>query len=121
MQTKIDPQKNNPGKLSVRTSKGKEFFLPGQIVRLEAKSNYTRIYFTNRFSLVTARVLKDFELLLIPLGFVRTHRSHLLNKQYILQVLSNGTIIMIDNSTAEISKRRKAAVLRSLQVLTVRA
>ena len=43
MQAKINLQIDNPGKLSLHTNKGREFFLPGQIIRLEAKSNYTKI------------------------------------------------------------------------------
>jgi two-component system, LytTR family, response regulator len=121
MQTNINHIIKHPGKLSLHTNKGKEFFLPGQIIRLEAKSNYTKIYFTNRLSIVTAKVLKEFEPLLMPMGFVRTHRSHLVNKQYIQQVCNNGSIIMKDSSTAEISKRRKTAVLKTLQILTARA
>lgn len=104
-----------PSRLSLHTNKGKQFFLPGQIVRLEAKSNYTKIYFINHFSLTTPKVLKKFEPLLMPWGFLRTHRSHLVNKKYILQVC-NGTVIMNDLSTAEISKRRKAAVIKDLQI-----
>jgi len=121
MQTKINSQSNNSGKLSLHTNRGKEFFLPGQIIRLEAKSNYTKIYFTNHFSLVTAKVLKEFEPLLMPSGFVRTHRSHMVNKHYILQVRSDGIIVMNDCSIAEISKRRKTAVLKALEILTARA
>ena len=121
MQTTINQHINNPDKLRLQTKRGKEFFLPGQIIRLEAQSNYTKIYFADHYSLLTAKVLKEFEPLLTPLGFVRTHRSHLVNKQYIWRVCNNGTIIMNDSSVAEISKRRKAAVLKALQVLAFRA
>ncbi|MBC7890283.1 MAG: LytTR family transcriptional regulator [Ferruginibacter sp.] len=121
MQTKTKQLINTPGKLSLQTNNGKAFFLPGQIIRLQAQSNYTKIYFADHYSLLTAKVLKEFEPLLMPLGFVRTHRSHLVNKQYIRRVCSNGTIIMNDSSTVEISKRRKTAILKALQIITVRA
>ncbi len=121
MQTINHQQTNSPGKLCLQTNEGRAFFLPGQIIRLEARSNYTKIFFTNHLSMVTAKVLKDFEPLLIPSGFIRTHRSHLVNKQYIQQVCSNGIIIMNDQSIADISKRRKATVLKDLQLFTARA
>jgi two-component system, LytTR family, response regulator len=113
-------QKNNDHPIKLPTNKGTEFFLPAQIIRLEAKSNYTKIFFTNHLSIITAKVLKEFEPQLMPLGFVRTHRSHLVNKQYIQEVCNNGSIIMNDHSTAEISKRRRAAVFNVLQILKVR-
>ncbi len=121
MKANISQQINNSGKLSLPTNNGKAVFLPGQIIRLEARSNYTKIFFTNHLSMLTAKVLKDFEPLLIPSGFIRTHRSHLVNKKYIQQVCSNGTLIMNDQSIADISKRRKAAVLKALQLFTARA
>lgn len=121
MKTNTRKQIKSPVKLSLATNNGKELFLPGQIIRLEAKSNYTRIFFTNHISMLTAKVLKDFETLLIPSGFIRTHRSHLVNKQYIQQVCGNSTIIMNDQSIADISKRRKTTVLKALQLFTCRA
>lgn len=116
METPLKKQPNNQGKLILSTSKGMVYFLPEQIIRLQAKSNYTRIYFTDHFSLLTAKVLKEFEPLLMPAGFLRTHKSHLVNRQYITMVCNNGTLIMNDHSTAGISKRRKAAILKSLKI-----
>lgn len=114
MQINHNQQIDSPGKLNLQTNDGRASFLPGQIIRLEARSNYTKIFFTNHLSILTAKVLKHFEPLLIPSGFIRTHRSHLINKQYIQRVCSNGTIIMNDQSVADISKRRKATVLKAL-------
>lgn len=108
----------NPASLTLYTRVGREIFLPGQIIRLEAKGNYTKVYFTDRFSVLVSRVLKDFVPLLVPMGFVRTHRSHLVNKKYIAQVCNNNLIIMNDNSTADISKRKKASVFSALQLDT---
>ncbi|HXR81722.1 MAG TPA: LytTR family DNA-binding domain-containing protein, partial [Saprospiraceae bacterium] len=67
-------------RLTVATTEGTFFFQPGEIVRLEASSNYTYIHFTNRAKLFTARVLKDFASHLEPMGFIRTHRTHLVNR-----------------------------------------
>jgi two-component system LytT family response regulator len=101
-------------KLAVSTSKGMYLFSPAEILRLEASSNYTYIYFTNKTKLLAAKVLKDFEELLEPFGFVRTHRTHLVNKQHILCV-TEGNIIMKDASVAEISRRMKSGVMKVLK------
>ncbi|CAN5771695.1 hypothetical protein BH11BAC3_BH11BAC3_05090 [soil metagenome] len=113
MQT-INQRINHDGHLSLQTSDGKSFFLPEQIVRLEASSNYTKIFFVNRPSMLFAKVLKDFELPLVPLGFLRTHRSHLINKKFIHTINNMGEIIMEDDSVAIISRRRKDSVVKSL-------
>ncbi|MGC4104133.1 LytR/AlgR family response regulator transcription factor [Ferruginibacter sp.] len=112
MQT-TDITANN--KLVFKTSNGIFFFSPDEIVRLEANSSYTNIYFSNKKKLVAARVLKEFEQLLKPFGFVRTHRTHLVNRQHILCVTREGNIIMKDASVAEISRRMKSGVLQELQ------
>jgi len=102
-------------RLILATSAGTYYFLPEQIVRMKSSSNYTNIYFTNRKPLLTAKVLKEFESELVPFGFLRTHKSHLVNKKYIAHVASDGNIIMNDDSTAEISRRKKPEVLRLLK------
>jgi two-component system, LytTR family, response regulator len=108
-------QTNNHTTINLHTNKGIHFFLPDQIVRLEAKSNYTKIFFSNQLPMLLARVLKDFEPSLLPLGFVRTHRSHLVNKTRIVRIDGDGTIFMDDLSIAEISRRKRTEVLRQLQ------
>lgn len=102
-------------RIAVATGKGMHFFAPAEIVRLEASSNYTNIYFTNHTRVLTAKVLKDFAKVLEPFGFLRTHRSHLVNRQHILSVDMDGNIMMQDSSTAEISRRMKRQVMKALK------
>jgi two-component system, LytTR family, response regulator len=85
-----------------------------QIVRLKASSNYTEIYLSNKKKIVTAKVLKMFALQLEALGFVRIHRSHLVNKKHIRCIQANGTIQMNDDSCAGISRRMKAGALKAI-------
>ncbi len=106
---------SSPFTITLATSKGHYFFNPAEIVRLEASSNYTRIFFTNNTKLLCAKVLKEFVEMLEPFGFLRTHRTHLVNRIHILCVTPEGNIIMKDKSVAEISRRMKSSVMRSLK------
>lgn len=108
-------QTNNKNILNLYKLNGGNSFQPDNVIRLEAKSNYTKIYFNNSYSLTVARVLKEFESLLVPLGFIRTHRSHLVNKQHVLQVCQKGTAIIGSNFTVEISKRKRTSVMAALK------
>jgi len=101
--------------ITINTSQGQYFFSPEEIVRLEASSNYTNIYFSNKKKMITAKVLKEFVQMLEPFGFVRTHRTHLVNRQHILCVTPDNNIIMKDASVAEISRRMKSSVMRTLK------
>lgn len=90
---------------------GTHFFQPDQIIRLEADSNYANIFFNNHKLILMAKVLRDYQKLLEPFGFIRAHRSHLINRQHISEVDIKGDIIMDDQSKAGISRRKRREVL----------
>lgn len=102
-------------KITVNTQEGAYFFNPEEIVRLEASSNYTYMYFTNRKPMLIAKVLGLYEDILTEFGFLRTHRSHLVNTRHILFIDGRGNIIMQDTSRAEVSRRKKKEVMKELR------
>lgn len=81
-----------------------------QIIRLEADSNYTYIYLVNHKKLIMAKVLSAYETLLAPLGFIRVHRSHLVNPLYVQTMRMTGEVVMADDSRVEVSRRKKKMV-----------
>ena len=89
--------------------RGKKTFRahPAEIIRLQAISNYTRVFFTDHPPLLMAKVLRAYDVLLRPHGFVRTHRSHLVNAQYVIEFDQNKILQMADDSKAEVSRRKK--------------
>jgi two-component system, LytTR family, response regulator len=90
--------------------------LPVQIIRIEALSNYSKLYFINRKTLVTARVLNLYEAQLQDAGFIRTLRSHLVNKHHIAAIQEDGSFVMADAFIASISKRKTKTVMAFLRV-----
>ena len=102
-------------KLAISSSDGVFFFNPNQIIRLEAESNYTRFFFTDKRPLIVAKTLGEYEELLSPHGFLRTHRTHLVNRKYVQSFQPEGYLLMKDNSKVEISRRRKEEVLETLR------
>lgn len=102
-------------RLAISSSDGMFFFNPSQIIRLEAESNYTRFFFTDKKPLIVAKTLGEYEELLAPHGFLRTHRTHLVNRFYVQSFLPEGFLLMKDNTKVEISRRRKEEVLSSLR------
>jgi two-component system LytT family response regulator len=90
------------------------FFSPDQIIRLEAASNYTYVHFMNHTPILMAKVLHQYEQLLKPFGFIRTHKSHLVNIIYIAEFHHNGMVLMRDDSKAEVSRRKKHDVFKAL-------
>ena len=96
--------------ISISLKEAIQFFHPDEIIRLEADSNYTRIHFTNRKPLLVARVLKSFIPSLESRGFIRTHRTHLINVKHIRTLTHQGHLVMSDASHAEISRSRRKEV-----------
>lgn len=84
------------------------------IIRIEASSSYSRIYFTNGQKLVSAKVLRWFEQRLPSQLFVRIHRTHLVNKNFISRYVngSGGAIGLANGEWIGVSKRKKANFLR---------
>lgn len=102
-------------RLVLTTNSGTFYFSPEQIVRMESCSSYTNIFFTDRKPILASKVLKEFEEALEPFGFLRTHRSHLVNRKYITRIANDGNIVMEDLSKAELSRRKKSEILKLLR------
>lgn len=101
-------------KLALPTLQGTFFYKPEQIIRLEGEGNYTRFSFTDGHSLLVAYTLKNYEVMLTAQGFLRVHKSHLVNAAHVKSYKDNA-LVMADQSTVEISRRRKEDVLEALK------
>lgn len=102
-------------KLAVSTIDGCFFFSTDEIIRLEAEGSYTRVLFTDRKPLLISRTLKDYEELLEGHGFIRIHKSHLVNSLYVTAIDSQGHAVLSDGSQVEVSRRRKGEVIEILK------
>jgi two-component system LytT family response regulator len=102
-------------RLALPTNEGTYFFQPAEIIRLEGESNYTRFIFAGRKPLLTSKTLKEYEEILAIHGFIRTHKSHLVNKQHVINFTADGFLVMNDQSKVEISRRRKEEVMNHLK------
>jgi len=107
----ITARRKEDFKLALATTAGTFFYQPEEIIRLEAESNYTRFFFTHQKPLLTSRTLREYEEILIDYGFIRTHKSHLINKKHVEKITPEGVIVMVDQSIVEISRRRKEEVM----------
>jgi two-component system, LytTR family, response regulator len=107
-------QNTTTQQLIVRLSEGVFYIDVQNIIRLEALSNYTRIYFSNRSPLLSACVLKMYDEQLQSCGFIRLHRSHLVNRQHISSISKNGIVNLSEGSRIFLSRRKKPDVMKVL-------
>ena len=107
------------------SSKNKRLALPGitdikyveveDIIRLEADRNYTRFYFADKKEFLASKTLKEYEEMLDGCGFLRIHRTHLINSRYIKEYERDGTLILKDDSKVEVARRKKEQFLKFLK------
>jgi two-component system, LytTR family, response regulator len=105
----------NDFKLALPTLQGTFFFKPDEITRLEGESNYTRFFFSNGKTLLTSKTLKEYEEILEGYGFIRTHKSHIVNKLHIVNYSGDGILTLSDNSKVEVSRRRREEVSNKIK------
>lgn len=84
------------------------------IVNCESDKNYTTFYFINAPKLVVSTNLKEYEAILSPYNFFRTHQSHLINMAYFdhfIKTEGGNTIVMKNKTTIPLSVRKKEEFL----------
>ena len=111
----MQPMEIQKQKLSFFSGKKKFLVQPKEIVRLEAISNYTRVYFTDHQPVVMAKVLRAYDKLLFQYGFIRPHHSHLVNLRYVDSLDEKGIVHMRDTSSVETSRRKRSHFRRNLK------
>jgi two-component system, LytTR family, response regulator len=78
-----------------------------QILYLEGDINYTHFYFQFRKRTVIAHSLKYFEADLLPRGFLRIHRSHIVNSRFVKSAnLLENTLTLVDGTVLRVARRR---------------
>lgn len=102
-------------RLAIPTNTGMYFYSPDEIIRLEGESNYTRLFFTDKKPLLVSKTLKEYDEILADHGFIRVHKSHLVNKKYVINYTTDGLLVLTDQSKVEISRRRRDEVIAALK------
>src|SRR5258705_11729777 len=87
------------------------------IVRIQSISNYSKLFFRDGRTLVVAKLLRWFEQQLQARDFVRVHRTHLVNRDYICQYRADkgGSKLELTNGEKVDVSRRKAGFLKLLK------
>ena len=105
----------NEFRLALPTKEGVHFLMPQEIIRCEAVGNYTKFFIEKGRTYMISKTLGDYDTLLSPHNFIRTHKSHLVNKKFISFIDHDGFAVLKDNSKVEVSRRRKEDVMSALK------
>ena len=107
----------NP-RIGLPTNDRIEFVEVRNIIRCQGESNYTHLFFDNRKPLLVAKTLVEFEELLQEHGFLRVHKTHMVNLNHVTAYIRNdgGRIVLSNGDEVAISRRRKELVLERMQI-----
>jgi two-component system LytT family response regulator len=94
-------------RLALASSEGTSFVSPSDIIRCEGDDNYSRFFFTSGKPFLVSRTLKEYDELLSDHGFIRVHKSHLVNRSHIQRFDREGNLWMSDGSHVPVSRRNR--------------
>jgi two-component system LytT family response regulator len=100
-------------KIMLPTMEGFEIVTINSIIYCEAVDNFTRFHFESGAPLLICRTLKYFEDVLKDHRFLRIHRSHLINPDFVIRYSKGkgGSVIMKNQAELEISPNKKKEFL----------
>ncbi len=109
----INSASNGKQKIAIQTLDGFELVKEEEVIRLEAKGNYTEIILKDKSKLLASKSIKDFEDILNTDVFFRIHNSHIVNLNFIKKYHKGrgGYIILEDETNIEVASRRKLEFL----------
>lgn len=99
-------------KIVINTAESTYFIQVETIVKIEALNNYSCIYFNDQSTLVASKTLKYFESQLDPFGFIRAHKSYLVNLIYIERLLhrDGGQILLKNGDTIDVTREKRTEI-----------
>jgi two-component system LytT family response regulator len=106
-------------RIALGTSTGLVFARVSEIVRCAAERHLIVFFLEDQTQIVVSKSLKECEDILIPMGFVRIHQSHLVNIAFIRKYTKGegGYIELEDGTVLEVSRRKKDELLEALNKL----
>jgi len=87
-----------------------------EIIRCEANGNYTCVYFHDGSFLMLTKTLKHYASKLEDHGFLRIHKTHLVNLKYVRSYVKgkHPYVELKDGSNVEVSLRKKQVLVDKL-------
>jgi len=108
-------QKHSPQKmkLCIPSLKGFQVIELDDILYAESSGNYTNLYFLNKPMVCTSKPMHEYEKLLEDAGFVRIHKSILVNLLHVKEYLrgEGGSVLLSNGNELEVSRRKKDVFL----------
>lgn len=115
----LNANKRGFNRLALSAAEGITIVDVKDIIRCESSVNYTRFYIVGGGKVLVSKTLKEYDEILSCHGFIRIHKSHLVNLNHIRKYIKGegGWVTMSDESKVEVSRRKKDQLLEILSNL----
>ncbi len=102
-------------KIVIPVQEGLELIDPGDIKHIEGDDGYSNIHLKDKPKLISSYRIGHFAQLLDNQNFFLTHRSHLVNLDYVTKYLNEGYLILSSGEEIPVSRSRKSELLELLK------
>ncbi len=101
------------GKITIPQQDGFEVLETSDIMYCKADDNYTEIYLNTKKKKLVSKTLKYFELALRDNGFVRVHKSYLINVNEVVKYIKGkgGSVVLSNGKEISVSVSKKSDLL----------
>lgn len=115
----ISSLKDNLGhKIAVPCRSGLSYYKTNGIVYIKADGSYSILYLDNGKTTTISRKIKNFEDSLANAGFIRVHKSYLINLHHMAELHrdDSGYVLMDDGSRIPLSPKDKESVIQKIKM-----
>ncbi len=104
-------------KLCIPSLKGFQIVELDDILFAESSGNYTNLHFSNQPPICTSKPMHEYEEMLGDSGFIRIHKSYLINLRHVKEYLrgEGGYILLSNGKELEVSRRKKDLFLSKMK------
>lgn len=103
----LKTKKNEDQILFLPTQQGELKLVLKNIIKIEGDRNYSYIHLTNKTKKLSSKTLGYFEKILSDKGFLRSHRSFIINGFHVESIHNKDHFLLKDKTEVPISRRKK--------------
>lgn len=113
----LSGQKDKNKKIVLKDAENIYFVKTDDILYCMADGTYTKFFLANAKQVLVSKNLKEYENILEPLGFLRTHHSYLVNagKITMYDKTDGGSLILEGGCSVPVSQRKKESIMQILE------
>ncbi|HCQ16158.1 MAG TPA: DNA-binding response regulator, partial [Cryomorphaceae bacterium] len=99
-------EEEHPGTIKLSTSEGVHILKPDQVLYCKANGSYTTVTLSDGGSILVSKTLKTLEDYLPQKGFIRIHRSYIVNMAKVTRLLKRdgGALEVTDGTLIPVSE-----------------